>query len=116
MGRERGGVGKVGRDGEATVQSGRIQDHTFVIQVKRAWVRSCVAVIKGLGGGGTVFAIRELLKATQSSRIQDHTFVIQVRARGGGKQGLGLGGRGGVGRGGGRGRRSGGGGEGRGGG
>jgi len=28
-------------------------------------------------GRGTVFAIRELLKATQSGRIQDHTFVIQ---------------------------------------
>lgn len=29
-------------------------------------------------GRGTVFAIRELLKATHAGKISDHTFVIQV--------------------------------------
>lgn len=29
-------------------------------------------------GRGTVFAIREMLKATHAGKIQDHTFVIQV--------------------------------------
>lgn len=29
-------------------------------------------------GRGTVFAIRELLKATHAGRIQDQTYVIQV--------------------------------------
>ena len=47
-------------------------------------------------GRGTVFAIRELLKATQSGRIQDHTFVIQVRAGDGGcREGVVSGGEGG---------------------
>jgi glutamate dehydrogenase/leucine dehydrogenase len=32
-------------------------------------------------GRGTVYAIREMLKAQHAGKIQDHTFVIQVKTR-----------------------------------